>query len=136
MLYSVYTNVRSGREVIGYYVPSNLIEGYIDRGYFIILDETGNAAEEVIPYRNESEFRRNWSFASSCYDDHVVMMTGKYFTRLSNIDADYSRLLEYTEQLEDYTEELKQIAYDSILKNLGIELPEKPHKPEQIASSE
>lgn len=135
MLYSIYSNVRSGRKEIGYYIPPNLMKGCTDLGYFIILDEIGDAAKEVIPYRNESEFRRNWSLICSGYNDRVVMMTKKYFTRLSNIDADYSKLLEYTKQLEDYTEELKQIAYDSILKNLGINMPKKPHRPEQLADS-
>lgn len=136
MLYNVYTNVRSGRKEIGYYIPPNLMKGYTDLGYFIILDEIGDAAKEVIPYRNESEFRRNWSMINSCYDDHVLTITGKNFTMLNNKSANYSKLLEYTKQLEDYTEELKQLAYDSILKNLGINMPKKPHRPEQLASSE
>ena len=130
MFYSTYSNVRSGRKVIGCYVPPNIMKGCTDLGYFIILDENGDMAKEVIPYRDETQFRRNWSPTIPGYDDHVVMMTGKIFTKLNKRNYNYSKLLEYVRQLDAYTEDLRQLAYEAILKNLGIELPKKPHKPE------
>ena len=73
MLCGVYSNVRSGRKVIGCYVPPDVIEGCNNLSYFIILDENGCIFPRRVFAHRDGICHNRTKRGNGCSTAHIPM---------------------------------------------------------------